>query len=111
MFFWYYSIYSDGHNFTKTVIHDFPFDYPSSGNILALQKLSDELMDDLKKNAQRRNATYATTGEIEYEEYFAYKSKSIIDKIDNVLARHYGFTDEELDFVLNYDLKYRLGTE
>ena len=26
-----------------------------------------------------------------------------------MLAGHYGFTAEELDFILNYDLKYRLG--
>ena len=26
-----------------------------------------------------------------------------------VLAVHYGFTAEELDFILNYDIKYRLG--
>ena len=25
------------------------------------------------------------------------------------LARHYGFTDEELDFIINYDIKYRKG--
>jgi hypothetical protein len=25
------------------------------------------------------------------------------------LARHYGFTAEELDFILNYDIKYRMG--
>jgi len=24
---------------------------------------------------------------------------------------HYGFTDEELDFVVNYDIKYRMGAE
>jgi hypothetical protein len=23
--------------------------------------------------------------------------------------RHYGFTDEELDFIINYDIKYRMG--
>ena len=37
------------------------------------------------------------------------KSKPIIDEIDTVLAGHYGFTAEELDFILNYDIKYRLG--
>ena len=26
-----------------------------------------------------------------------------------VLAGHYGFSAEELDFILNYDIKYRLG--
>jgi hypothetical protein len=28
-----------------------------------------------------------------------------------VLAKHYGFTDEELDFIINYDIKYRMGRE
>jgi hypothetical protein len=28
-----------------------------------------------------------------------------------VLARHYGFTDEELDFIINYGIKYRMGRE
>jgi hypothetical protein len=31
------------------------------------------------------------------------------DEIDHVLARHYGFTDEELEFIINYDIKYRMG--
>jgi hypothetical protein len=26
-----------------------------------------------------------------------------------ILAQHYGFTDEELDFIINYDIKYRMG--
>ena len=38
-------------------------------------------------------------------------SKQIIDEIDRVLAVHYGFTDEELDFIINYDIKYRMGRE
>ena len=46
-----------------------------------------------------------------YAEYQAYKSKSIMDEIDSTLARHYGFTDEELDFIINYDIKYRMGRE
>jgi len=36
-------------------------------------------------------------------------SKSIIDEIDTILASHYGFTPEELDFIINYDIKYRMG--
>lgn len=27
------------------------------------------------------------------------------------LASHYGFTEEELDFIINYDIKYRMGDE
>jgi hypothetical protein len=36
-------------------------------------------------------------------------SKPIIDQIDRVLAQHYGFTAEETDFLINYDIKYRMG--
>jgi hypothetical protein len=25
------------------------------------------------------------------------------------LAEHYGFSEEELDYVINYDIKYRMG--
>jgi hypothetical protein len=39
------------------------------------------------------------------------KSNHIIDEIDRVLAAHYGFTDEELDFIINYDIKYRMGRD
>ena len=28
-----------------------------------------------------------------------------------VLARHYGFADEEFDFIINYDIKYRMGAD
>ena len=36
-------------------------------------------------------------------------NRPILDDIDTVLAGHYGFTAKELDFILNYDIKYRLG--
>ena len=38
-------------------------------------------------------------------------SKPILDDIDHLLARHYGFTEEELDFIINYDIKYRMGRD
>ncbi len=30
-------------------------------------------------------------------------------KATSALASHYAFTDEELDFIVNYDIKYRMG--
>ena len=33
----------------------------------------------------------------------------IPEKTAPVAAGHYGFTEEELDFILNHDIKYRLG--
>ncbi|MFN0314597.1 MAG: hypothetical protein ACKVQA_06150 [Burkholderiales bacterium] len=51
----------------------------------------------------------AQTGTTETQSFKIQNSKPIIDEIDTVLAEHYGFTSEELDFILNYDIKYRLG--
>jgi len=48
-------------------------------------------------------------GELTIQCLFPSRSKPIIDEIDRVLAQHYGFTDEELDFIINYDIKYRVG--
>jgi len=39
------------------------------------------------------------------------RSKPIIDQIDTLLAQHYDFTPEELDYIINYDIKYRMGGE
>jgi len=37
--------------------------------------------------------------------------KEQIEAIDKVLAKHYGFTEAELDFIINYDIKYRMAKE
>ena len=42
---------------------------------------------------------------------FMKEGKIAVVEIDKVLAQHYGFTDEELDFIINYDIKYRMGKE
>ncbi len=31
------------------------------------------------------------------------------ERSGRVLARYYGFTDEEADFIINADIKYRMG--
>lgn len=52
-----------------------------------------------------------TRGDSYTIKYQNFKSKPIINDIDHVLARHYGFTEEELDFIINYDIKYRMGRD
>ena len=54
---------------------------------------------------------YKTAGKVVYQEFYPRYSKAEIDEIDKVLAKHYGFTEEELDYIINYDIKYRIGNE
>jgi hypothetical protein len=66
-------------------------------------------MDSYRQNSTLRTVEYVTKGNITVQ-YFNFRpSKPIIDEIDRVLAKNYGFSDEELDFIINYDIKYRLG--
>ena len=50
-------------------------------------------------------------GKTETQSFEVWHSKHLIDRIDQALALHYGFTDQELDFIINYDIKYRMGRE
>jgi hypothetical protein len=37
--------------------------------------------------------------------------KLLIDEIDRLLTQHYRFTEEQLNFINNYDIKYQMGVE
>lgn len=108
LFYWFYINFSDGHNFTKTVIGAMPFEY---GSCQRIKRAVEILMTDLEQCKGRKICNYKSTGRVEYDEYYPKLSKRYIDEIDKVLAKHYGFTDEELDFIINYDIKYRMGDE
>lgn len=73
-----------------------------------LSYLAKRLMEDYCLNKETR---YNNSNGCTESYYYPVKSKPIIDEIDKVLAKHYGFTDEELDFIINYDIKYRMGDE
>jgi len=93
------------------MIFNFPFDYENCKYISELEKLGKKLSKDLIENSEKKLQSYASTGDRMQLIFKPSLSKPIIDEIDKVLAQHYGFTDEELDFIINYDIKYRMGKE
>jgi len=104
-FFWFLAV-GNGRNLTGDDIRDFPVGMPSSNTRQKITRLFNDLMADYKRNSFIR-----TRKDQEYQEFDISASKPIIDEIDRVLAQHYGFTDEELDFIINYDIKYRMGRD
>ena len=111
LFYWWFVILSDCRHLNLREIRNFPIGIDEIEGIIKhnLSEISDDLMTDLKHHARRKETHYQTTGRVVYDEFYPRHSKSIIDKIDQLLAQHYGFTDEELDFIINYDIKYRTG--
>jgi len=110
LFYAYFIAYGDCFHLSEALAHAFPVDGGLLGHseLLALSK---RLMADLRANSGRETINTRDGDEITYEEFYGWKSKPIIDEIDRVLARHYGFTEEELDFIINYDIKYRMGRD
>lgn len=111
LFYWWFLILSDCRHLNMREIETFPLGHNKMPDALksTLADLTHKLMDDFKLHKNRKKCQYKTTGKVVYDEYFPKHSKPIIDEIDKVLAQHYGFTDEELDFIINYDIKYRMG--
>ena len=107
LFYWFYSAFSDCEHINDALIRDFRI--PVESNPADWIALESRLAESQKHNARRKTILTKQGHKIEYDEMDAPKSKPILDEIDTVLAGHYGFTAEELDFILNYDIKYRLG--
>ncbi|HLA81866.1 MAG TPA: hypothetical protein VJP78_09680 [Thermoleophilia bacterium] len=74
-----------------------------------LLELAEGLMADLKRNSDEKRMEFSHDT-LTVQCVYPRLSKPIIDAIDRRLARHYGFTGEELDFIVNYDIKYRMGS-
>lgn len=52
---------------------------------------------------------FKNVGTLKIQCIYPKRSKQIIDQIDTVIAPHFHFTEAELDFIINYDIKYRMG--
>ena len=118
LWFWYLMATSDCRHLGNRDINTFNFDPRTMKLELRqeLQELGRKYVQDLTKNAEDTIRVYRETGTrdaraVNCLSFKVNQSKPIIDEIDRVLAGHYGFTDEELDFIINTDIKYRMGRE
>ena len=107
IYYWFFKNISNCRDYASREIAPFPI---GKLNDIELFDIGDRLYQSYMVNRAIKNRIYPS-GVVYYEEYYPAKSKPIIDEIDKVLAKHYGFTDEELDFIINYDIKYRMGDE
>ena len=112
LFWWYYSVNYDLFNFKDYMVFGFQFSYDvDTKDLETIAGLSDKMEDNLRINALYYTINSKTNGATQTVTYRKQQSKVVMDEIDKVLARHYGFTEEELDFIINYDIKYRMGDE
>ncbi len=111
LFYWLLTIYSDCRNLNKREVYSVHFDVEKATAqiVKQLRGLVEDLMRDFHHHSKIVTMTYKKLGKMAIQCIYPKFSKPIIDEIDQVLAQHYGLTDEELDFIINYDIKYRMG--
>lgn len=106
--FWFWTNFSDCRNKTYSVMLDMPI----LQDLFSDQQMIDlglRLMADYQKNGERkvrdgRNTTIFT-------EFYPKRSKEIIDKIDRCIGQKMGLTELEMDYLRNFDVKFRMGAD
>ena len=110
VFWWWYTITSNLRDLNPSDWRNFPVP-ESAMNDPKIQKMGAEYIADLKANSTMLVRNQRSTGRTETQSFKIQKSKPIIDQIDKALASHYGFSNEETEFLINYDIKYRVGLD
>lgn len=110
LFWWWYTITSNLRDLNPSDLMGLKF---PEGLIECedLQILGAQYIKDLQLNSTMLIREQKGKGRTQTQSFKINQSKPIINEIDKVLAKHYGFTEEELDFIINYDIKYRMGSE
>ena len=73
--------------------------------IETINKEYDNYLNDIEKNT----IVHQTTGYnvSSFKEYKLGKSKYYIDKLDDVIGKIYGLTEEQIDYIKNYEINVR----
>ena len=109
LFRWYIQVFTDCRHVNKREVDNFPLTnvpHQDVGNHWV--ELGQVLSASLKTNSEFRSMKFSHD-HLRVQCIIPKRSKAEIDKVDIALGTHFGFTQEQLDFVLNYDIKYRMG--
>lgn len=109
-FWWWYTIASNLRDLNPADIQAFRV----NDAILQDAQLAiagEAYLDDLDRNSIMLTREQRQTGTTQTQSFKIQRSKPLIDNIDRLLAPHFGFSEEELDFIINYDIKYRMGAD
>ena len=113
LFYMWFVLFSDCRHLNVREIENFPLGFSHMKKDIKdkLVELCQELMEDLNHNKIRKVTNGARNGRVEFDEFKPKPSKPIFDKIDALLAEHYHFTPIELDYIVNYDVKFRMNDD
>jgi hypothetical protein len=110
LFWFHYIAFGPFHHLNPDDILYFPIDIEQMSRSTrdALAVAGKAMMESLRKESELRTRRHKGGNETVVQTFFPSRSKPYCDRIDRILAVHYGLTEDELDYVVNYDIRFRL---
>jgi len=107
LYYWFWTVYSDCYNFHPKDLFRFTLDLEHLSKFESeFKEIYLKIKSDLNSNGE--DVVYnKRNGVTKYKLFRARKSKSAFDEADVFLGKKLGFSDDMIDFLINYDLKYR----
>lgn len=79
-------------------------------SIDVMQLLVTDLMDSYREHSMKKSITIQKK-RVEYEEFYPSKSLAIIHRIDDFIGRIYGLSNEEIVYLKDFDIKFRVSAQ
>jgi hypothetical protein len=109
LFRWFMDVVSDGSHLNRREIDLFPFDPRQAIEACPeIAAIASRLTKSLKGSSEKRIMRYKHDT-LTVQCIIPKFSKNVIDEIDEALGKYYKLTADEIDFIVNYDIKYRMG--
>jgi type I restriction-modification system DNA methylase subunit len=110
LFYWWFVIWSNGRDLLTQHITKFPLDLSSFKKDLRkkIDSLVKELMISYDSNSNERINVRSGGYAIKITEIIPKHSKDIINQIDDIFAEHFGFSDQQISCIKDFDLNFRM---
>ncbi|SEA47724.1 Eco57I restriction-modification methylase [Nitrosospira multiformis] len=109
LFYWYYSTLGDCEHINDSLIKNFPL--PPQWITIDWNAISTVIDQTLSLSATPKTIRTRQGHVIEYDEINGRAAYQQISLVDQAFSELFGLSDEQLDYIINYDIKYRMGRE
>lgn len=110
-FYWLWKCSSDGFNLTTKFINQYACFKCLGVADNAFDNVYNTLMSAFQQHSEPHIRMQKTTGKTEIQLFRVKPLKSLLDQIDAIIANNLKLDDVALDYIINYDIKYRMGDE
>jgi len=109
--YWLYQARTNCRDFNPSDLAFMPLTASLALGLKEFGALSAQITKRLEDTSEIGTGNYKVGGAVQYQRFRPKAAKDLFDSVDRVLGKEYGLTNEELDFIINYDIKYRMGQD